>query len=88
VKRGKQRRDGLTGGGVGRNPAVRRARTAETVAFGHARSGGAPTVRWRRGSDSGEAVSADAFMVRRGRRRVAATWKQRADGRARCRERG
>jgi hypothetical protein len=48
---GKQRRDGLTGGGAGR------ARTAKTAAFRHARSGGAPTVRRRRGLDNGEALS-------------------------------
>jgi hypothetical protein len=78
---GKQRRDGLTGGGAGR------AQTAKTTAFRHARSGGAPTVRRRRGLDNGEALSAGTFMARRGRGCVAATWKRCADGWARCGER-
>jgi hypothetical protein len=61
VTRGRRQRDGLTGGGAGRDPAVRRARTVDTASFGHALSGGAPTARWWRGSDSREALSASAF---------------------------
>jgi hypothetical protein len=53
--RGKRQRDGLTGGGAGCDPAVRHAQTAEAVAFGHARSGGAPTVRRGLGQQRGAA---------------------------------
>jgi hypothetical protein len=69
---GRRRRDGLTGGGAGPDPAVRRARTAEMVAFGHARSGGALTARRRHGSDSGDGVASDSGMgmVRRVTRQV------------------
>jgi hypothetical protein len=66
--RGKRRHDDLTGGGVRHDPAAGRAQTAETAAFGHVRSGGALIARWRRGSDSGEALSER-------RRRAAPFWR-------------
>jgi hypothetical protein len=61
--RGRRRRDGLTDGGAGHDWAARRARTAEMVVFGHARSGGARTARWWRGSDSGDGVASDRGAV-------------------------
>jgi hypothetical protein len=59
---GRRRHDGLTGGGAGPDPAVRCAQTAEMVAFGHARSGGAPTAMRRHGSDSGDGVASNSGM--------------------------
>jgi hypothetical protein len=81
--RGKRRCDGLTGGGAGRNLAVRHAQTAETAAFRHVRSAGAPIARRRRGSDNGEVLSerhCRPAPLWRGTGAGAGAWQPRGNG--------